>query len=269
MTPIRAPTKKDILLPPVVANAGTQAAYAKKLSAMVDEMHKSVKYWLLAAYKKRYPQEIATDESASVFLTKVIRRLSRRWMSRFAESANELADYYAKDILDRSDAQMRSALKKAGFMIDFKLTDEMNNVLQANIAGQVGLIKSIPSQYFPQIEGAVMRSVAKGGDLKSLSEFLENRYGVTRRRAVFIAKDQVNKANATMNAERQKSLGIEEAQWVHTGGSNYPRHSHVQAGKDKLVYNIAKGAYIDGEYILPGELPNCRCKSRSIIKGID
>ena len=267
MQPLRAPTKKDIILPPVSVNAGTEAAYARKLTSLVDEMHKSVRYWLLAAYKKKYPNEIATDASPAVFLTAVLNRLMRRWRKRFDEAAVELADYYSKDALERTDSQLISALKKSGMMIEFTLSPEMNAVLQANIFSQVDLIKSIPKQYHEQIQGAVMRSVAKGGDMKGLTDFLQDRHGKTRKRAAFIAKDQLSKANATMTNERQKSLGITEAIWVHSGGSNYPRHSHVKAGKDKLVYNVEKGAYIDGEYILPGELPNCRCKSRSIIKG--
>ena len=44
-----SPTGKDIILPAQTLNAGTEAAYVKKLQGMVDEMCHSVKYWLSAA----------------------------------------------------------------------------------------------------------------------------------------------------------------------------------------------------------------------------
>jgi hypothetical protein len=36
----------------------------------------------------------------------------------------------------------------AGFTVEFKMTSQMNNALQATIAENVGLIRSIPEKYF-------------------------------------------------------------------------------------------------------------------------
>lgn len=112
-----------------------------------------------------------------------------------------------------------------------------------------------------------MRSVTAGRDLKTLTDQLQERYGVTRRRATFIATDQNNKATAQMARARQLSMGVTKARWLHVGGGKNPRHSHVEAnGK---VFDLSKGLKIDGKYTFPGEEPNCGCVGAPLIPGVD
>ena len=69
----------------------------------------------------------------------------------------------------------------------------MRDIMRATIGQQVSLIKSIPSQYFTNIESLVMRSVQTGRDLEQLTTDLQEQFGVTRRRAAFIARDQTTR----------------------------------------------------------------------------
>ncbi len=114
-----------------------------------------------------------------------------------------------------------------------------------------------------------MRSVAAGRDLEQLVTDLRQQFNVTRRRAVLIARDQNNKATATITRVRQTEAGLIEAIWVHSGGGKVPRRSHLMAGRNKQKYNIAKGWFDPDEkkFIYPGELINCRCVSRPIVMG--
>ncbi len=66
---------------------------------------------------------------------------------------------------------------------------------------------------------------------------------------------------------RYQELGITEAIWCHSAAGKEPRPSHVKAGKEKLRFDVNKGALIDGEYILPGEKINCRCFAKPVIEG--
>lgn len=259
--------KRPLTLAPVRPNAGHRAAYEARLDALIAEMNRSLVYWLRAAYRAR-PPEMAQDSSPARTMQAAFRKLARRWQDRFDKAAPELAQWFARGVSDRSDAALRGVLNRAGFAIEFKMTAPMNDALQATIGEQVGLIKSIASQHLSEVEGLVNRSVAAGRDLGALTSELERRYGLTRNRAAFIARDQNNKSTAVLTRVRQTGLGIREAIWVHSAGGRKPRVSHVKAGKDGLRYEVAKGALIDGDYILPGELPNCRCVSRSIIPGL-
>lgn len=257
---------------PVRPAPGIERTYRDKLLAMIEDMHRSIKYWMCVAYRNNEPKlraEFAEDASPAAILRNVIRRLSRRWLKQFDAMAPKLARYFAKTVSQRSDAALRSILKRGGLTVQLNMTPAMNDVKQAVVHENVALIKSIPRQYLLQVEGIVMRSVQTGRDLEQLTKDLQKQFGVTKKRAVFIARDQNNKATAALQRARQVELGIREAIWVHSGGGKVPRPAHVKAGRDKVRYNVAEGWYDPHErkFILPGELPNCRCVSRPVVPG--
>ena len=158
-------------------------------------------------------------------------------------------------------------MRQAGFTVRFKLTAEANDVLQATTGENISLIKSIGSDYLAEVEGLVMRSVTAGRDIGGLQKDLIDRFGVTKRRAALISRDQNNKATATIQRVRQRSLGITQAIWLHSYGGKEPRPSHVAA--DGKVYDIDKGMFLDGVWTCPGREINCRCLAKSIIPGLE
>ncbi|CUJ80780.1 phage minor head protein [Achromobacter sp. 2789STDY5608628] len=261
-----SPTGRDQALRPVHANQGIEAAYRKRLDRLIDEMQRSLVYWLTAAYRRNVP-EIAQDESPAMALTKMMRRLAKQWQRRFDEAAQPVASEFAETSMSAADVSLRNALRQKGFSVQFQLTRAANDVFQATVQENVGLIKSIAAEHLQDVQGLVMRSVTQGRDLEGLVDDLQKRYGVTKRRAAFIARDQNNKATATITRVRQQGLGIKQAKWRHSRGGKHPRKSHQEA--DGNVYDVDKGMLIDGEYIRPGELPNCRCVAISIIPGFD
>ena len=264
--PLRVPRKQPKTLDAVHPNAGLQMAYQRKLLALVDDMHASIIYWLRAAYRANTP-EMAQDAGPARELQGTMRRLSKRWMKNFDEAAPQMAKWFATTAADRSDAALEGILRKAGFSIEFKLTDEARDVLNATNFENVSLIRTIAQQHLAEVEGLVMRAASQGRDLKGLTEDLFKRYDITRNRAIFIARDQNNKATATITRVRQQGLGITEAIWRHSRGGKHPRESHVKFSGQK--YEIAKGAYLDGKWVWPGTEINCRCVSRSVIPGLD
>jgi Phage Mu protein F like protein len=266
---IVAPTGKAVTLAPIHPNLGIEAAYRKRLDALLDEMQASLVYWLKAGYRSNEPEMMAEDISPAAAMRGIFRRLARRWQRHFDTLAPELAAYFATAVKDRSDFALKVALKKGGMTVEFKLSPAMNDVLQATIGQNVALIKSISSEHLSAVEGAVMRSVQAGRDLGPLAKELETRYGVTKRRAALIARSQNNLATASVTRVRQLELGITEAIWVHSAGGKHPRESHIKAGRDKMKYDVSKGALIDGEYIFPGQLLGCRCVSKSFIPGFE
>lgn len=261
-------------LPPVHPNAGLEALYRRRITALVDEMHRSLLWWLGATYKAK-PPELAQDDafvgmSPAMTMREAMRKLSRRWLRKFDLAAEELGDWFAKAAIDRSDKQLRQILRNGGFSVRFVLTREANDVMQATIGENVGLIKSIAQQHLSEVEGLVMRSVAQGRNIGALAQELEGRYALTVKRAALIARHQNNMATANIVRVRQMGLGITRAVWVHSHGGAKPRPSHVQAGKEKAVYDVAEGWFDpdEGKRIWPGQLINCRCQSRPVLPGM-
>jgi SPP1 gp7 family putative phage head morphogenesis protein len=258
--------KNDKVLRGVRPNAGIEAAYRKKLVALITEMDNSVQYRLRAAYRANEPV-MAQDRTPADELRDAIQKLARRWQKNFDDAAPVLAEYFSKSVAERSSGALMAILKKAGFTVKFKMTPAMRDIMRATIGQQVSLIKSIPSRYFTNIEGLVMRAVQTGGDLGQLTKDLQEQFGVTRRRAAFIARDQNNKATASMTRARQDELGITQAIWVHSGAGKHPRPTHVAMNGKK--YDVNKGMWDPAikKWIYPGEEINCRCISRSVIPG--
>jgi SPP1 gp7 family putative phage head morphogenesis protein len=264
---IVAPTRKPVTLAPVHPNAGLCALYRRKLDRLIDAMQRSLVHWILAQYRANPPEMAADDDSPAMGLRFNIRSLGDRWLSRFDDAAPEVAKWFATAAKDRADWALASTLRKAGFTVDFRLTAAANDVLQATVGANVALIRNIAAQHITGIEGAVMRSVAAGRDVGGLAKELETAYGVTRRRAAFIARSQNNIATATITRVRQTELGVVSAKWRHSGGGRHPRPEHVRAsGK---TYDVAKGMFLEGVWTFPGVQPNCRCVSISIVPGLE
>ncbi|MDA3876621.1 MAG: hypothetical protein PF483_05990 [Halothiobacillus sp.] len=260
---------KPKTLRPVHPNRGIEAMYRKRLNAEIEAMQKSVVYWLKATYRKNEPR-IAQDESPADMLRRTMKDLSKRWNKRFDTMAKKLAAHFAQSVETRSSLALRKILKDGGFAVEFRMTPAMRDVMDATIAENVALIKSIPSQYLTQVEGIVMRGAQTGRDAGQIAQDLRERLGVTKRRAAFIARDQVEKSTASFNRARFLEVGIEQAVWVHSGGGMSKRPSHVKAGRDGVVYDVSKGWYDPDakEWIQPGYLPNCKCVGRPVLPGI-
>lgn len=248
-------------------NLGVEQSYRAKLDDLVREMQRSYLYWLRARYRDN-EDRIAMDDSPTSSLMAELSSLSRQWKRMFAKRASQ----FAKEFVSSVDRHSTYALKKeaaraTGLSVSVKDTLSSNNVMQALIKDNVSLIKSIQSEYHAQVEGIVLRSVSSGRDLKSLTDSLQERYGITRRRAKLIANDQNNKATSNLMRVRQADLGITQGRWMHTGGGKEPRPSHVRAnGK---LFDLSKGMYLDGKWTMPGEEINCGCTWEPIIEGVN
>ena len=252
-------------LAPVHPNVGLEISYQRKLEALIDEMNKSLTYWITAAYRQNKPR-MAHDASPAMVLRNIMKNLARHWMKRFDKASLELAKYFALNASKRSDSALAAILNKSGFAVKFNMTRAANDVMQATIGQQVGLIKSIAEHHLGDVEGLVMRSVQTGRDLETLNRELKHRFKLTKKRAALIARDQNNKATAAMTRVRQQELGITKAIWVHSAAGKEPRPEHVAAnGKE---YDVAKGMFLEGVWTWPGVEINCRCVSRPILPGL-
>ena len=245
-------------------NAGTRMRYQKRMIALISEMANSVEYWL-ESQRKAAPPILATDALPSAEMQEEVRRLFEQWRKRFDTEAPKMAGAFVKGQFSATNSAMRQALRDAGWSIQFTLTPAMRDAFEASLAENVGLIKSIPARYLQEVEGIVMRNYAAGRDLKSMAAEIRARYKVAADRAVLIARDQSNKANAVVQKARQTELGIVEGQWLHSHAGKTPRPTHVAMNGKR--YLISKGMWDSAakKWVRPGELIGCRCVGRSVL----
>lgn len=252
------------ILRAIQPNAGVRAWYRKRLLKEIEAMQRSVAYWLESAYRQR-EEEIVGDASPARDLLSVFRESMRRWTRRW----DTLADWLGRRVIERIDSStttaMKEAFKAAGFTVKFDRTRNLNSVTEAYVSWNVGLIKSIGREYLDDVRGIVMEGVGMGRDLGYISEQLGKRYGITKRRAKLIARDQTDKATQAIRRVRDENLGITEGIWVHLPGQKTSRETHVAMNGKR--FSLKEGLYDSTvkRNVLPGELVACRCVYRSVL----
>ena len=264
----RETPKTPEAIPSIRPNEGITAWYQRQLDHRIVKMHKSLLHWLSVEFRRLgIEQGYAQDAIPSIALRRELRKLTGTWQGVFDKMAGWMSEQFAERVVHFSDGTLDKRLRTKGFSVRFVQTDEMKDAYGAVVGEQVSLIKSIAAEHLQEVEGLVMRSVARGRDLGYLTHELQERYGITRRRAAFIARDQNNKATSTMQAARQKQLGISKGIWKHSHAGKVPRPSHVKA--DGKEFSLDKGMFLDGKWVMPGEEPNCRCTWKAIIPGLN
>jgi uncharacterized protein with gpF-like domain len=285
MTPLRAPGKKDVILPPISPNSQSEQSYRAAIQKAVANMRASYEWWIASKYRKaleanvdtgRLP-ELAQDaakgdgvKARTDALFFELTRLRTYWTDYFDTFAKKLAEQQAQTWYRDNATAWGGRLKRAGFDVPMQLTPSQKLILRAKVPENVALIKSIQQDYHKDIEGIVLRSFVAGRDLATMAEEIKKKGDVSTRRAAFIAEDQSNKATAQMNAARQRELGITRAIWIHSSAGKEPRPKHVQAGRERWEFDPSVGIdFGDGfGFVKPGEAIKCRCISRSVIPAI-
>lgn len=253
-------------------NAAVEDRYYRNLASLINsmaqEVEKKVKGLFSSETAEQYFAQDATISPQARILTNAF---FKKFESIFAEKAVPLSESFADQSESASKSQVKGSLKdlSGGLTISLESIDEhTKEILKATITENVGLIKSIPQQYLTQVQGAVMRSITQGNGLQDLIPYLQYQHAVTLRRARMIAKDQTRKAMNNLSRGRLQELGVEDYEWIHTGGSAHPREDHIAlSGK---VFSWTDPSRFPknkkGEAITPGSEINCRCRFRPVIK---
>lgn len=265
-------------------NAGQQEQYVKELERLVRSMTKEVNYEVTKLFKdptaKTYFEEqkeagtIAQDASLSSQARILINALTSKFSQLFDKKSKSLAERMIEGAAKISKSALHSSLKQLSGGLSLKtgvVPEGMEDVAKASVEENVSLIKSIPQQYFKDITGSVMRSITTGRGLADLTPELQKYEGQTKRRARNIALDQTRKAYNSINKQRMQAVGVTQFEWVHSGGGQKPRESHLKM--NGMIFNFAT-LYKEQEAIgipkddqgIPGEAINCRCTMIPVIK---
>lgn len=252
-------------------NVSAENRYYVRLAKLIDKMTGEVEKELKGLFREDYAQEyFAQDASVSSQARIITNALTKKFNDLFASSAKPLAEQMTAEADKNSVSSVHESIQQLSGGLSLPTTSIqsgfLNDILNASVTENVALIKSISQKYLNGIQQAVMRSITTGNGLQDLVPYLAKQKGITLRRARFIAHDQTRKAMNGLARGRMLSLGIEEAEWLHTGGSNHPRKSHIDMSKK--IYRLDEGLY-DLEVkknVMPGELPGCRCRFKPVLK---
>jgi SPP1 gp7 family putative phage head morphogenesis protein len=254
---------------PLMVNAAVQRRYTAALEVVIDRMLKQTRRAFEKLFAEPHAVAYAEDASTASQARILASALRQKFEAMFADIAKPAAERMVRDTEKASAATMGSSLKEISDKLTLKtdvLTGALRESMKASVNENVALIKSIPSQYLDQVEGAVMRSITTGNGLQDLMPALQNYEGVTKRRARLIAQDQTRKTYSAINKHRMSALGIRKFKWLHSAGGQHPRRDHIAMSGQ--IYSVDNPPVIDkntGERGMPGQAINCRCVAIPVV----
>jgi len=209
----------------------------------------------------------AKAKSPSVLLQKALADWGVKWNTRFDQASTKIAWNFAAKNRDATTRQVVRTLTDAGFAVRARVPKAVQRSVEAVVAENVGLIKSIPQRYLTDVEAVVWDGVRSGNDMATVSQRLQQKYGIADRRAALIARDQNHKAKAAIERAQRLDAGITRAVWQHSHAGVEPRETHVAMNEQE--YDVAQGMWDSAvqKYVWPGTEINCRCTDRAVIPG--
>ncbi|MBT4638223.1 MAG: minor capsid protein [Deltaproteobacteria bacterium] len=143
------------------------------------------------------------------------------------------------------------------------LRDQVALATKAN----VDLIKTIPKDYFHDIEGLVTHAARSGESIDTLAEKIHARTGNEQSRCRLIARDQISKFNGALHQERAQNNGITRYIW-HTVRDQRVRSDHDHLDTNTYLWSDAPITVTSGkragEKNHPGMDIQCRCYAENI-----
>lgn len=273
---LRRHSPKKIKGRPLHYSAAAAERYKYRLDSLILQMTRTTRRNIEHLFKQPTARAYfeAHDASISSQSKILVSEMKRRFQQLFDRRASALAGSMVDDAQRTSAQSLQSSLNALTGGLTIKtsmITPGMRDIMKASIAENVSLIKSIPSQYFTQIEGEVMRSITSGNGLQDLLPAMQKYEGITLRRAQLISRDQTKKVYSNLNASRLKNIGMDKYEWQHSAGDVEPRPLHLEySGRvfslsDPPVIQYAKGSLpeVRGK---PGDLINCTCIMIPIIE---
>lgn len=208
----------------------------------------------------------------------------RKPQSPAEDIAREAVEMGAKEADDHVIAEIRRTVKiDAGKLMN---EEGIHDYVGAMVNSNVALIKTIPQEFFGDVERTILDGYAQGIALKPMMEQLQEKVGISARRAKLIAADQMNKVNSDVERRRMLNIGITRFKWSTSKDERvsgnpaglYP-NAKVKCFKIALqdvgygpgVYLLTDGATWEGEKeLFPGRAHiKCRCTFTPQIEGFD
>lgn len=249
-------------------------SYNAQLQKLVKAVRVDINTKIVPMIKALEPQYISdsivndgwADQIMSVFVS-----LIQKWQSpSFLGAANRTAEDFVNSVNTQNQRRFNRNIKSVGIDV-FGDSPRLQDLLEASSLDNARLITTIPSQYLNQVQSIVMTNMRSGLLPRNIIVQLRNQFGVTKRRAALIARDQTSKINGEISKSRQVDAGFEFFRWQTAEDSRVrDDHEHLQdqdIGYGKGVYKWDKPPKDDkGVAIIPGSPINCRCVAIPVIK---
>jgi SPP1 gp7 family putative phage head morphogenesis protein len=256
-----------VLIPSASIRIRFERAITKLITKMAQEIKREVRS-VYAVGMDGTAMDASLVSQARIRLNAVM----TKYVPLFGKLADEESARMVNDTLKNATVTARLSLKEISDDFTIKsgdIDERTREIMKASTQQAASLIKLIPQKYLADVQGQVMRSIVGGNGLQDLIPYLNKMYEGNIKHARLVALDQTRKAYTGMTEIKMRNAGITHYEWIHSGGGSHPRPLHVKL--NGTIQEYANPPYIGdmyGEEVYgnPGELPNCRCNARPIVK---
>lgn len=132
--------------------------------------------------------------------------------------------------------------------------------ISSRIKTNTSLIKSLKDDYVQDLNTLLFSSYQKGTPIKQLAGDIQNQYGITKRRAKLIARNETKNTNTQLNKKQGKELfGDSPFKPVWLGSEDIrERDQHNKHNNKEYEFGVGLDDGKGGKEE-PGDAINCRC----------
>lgn len=147
---------------------------------------------------------------------------------------------------------------------DYYTGELFRKLMKEWIDNNVDLIKTIPNDSLSQMRELVLEGYRNGKPTTKIVKEIQEVYGMTRRHAQLIARDQIAKLNGQIAKLQQEDAGVSEYIWSTSGDSRVRQGHKALDGKR---FKWSDPPIVDaktGRRCHPGEDYQCRCVALAV-----
>lgn len=230
--------KRRLLRPPAPKRTlVNQIAYLKFLYEIVRSFKESVNMILIPRLSHILSQATAfhpvRSDDIDDDLTAAFESIDVAYEAEYAEDIlKKKIRIFANAEQANNKKSLQGTVKKVLGIDIFLEEPYLEHYIATFAAVNAGLIKNMKDDTLNKISGMVFEAFRSGTRSESLSQDIQDRFGVMESKADFIARDQMSKLNGGLDRLRQQELGVNRYIWRGTG-DNRERDSHLE-NNDKI-----------------------------------
>ncbi len=268
MREARTTKRKRAVLRPISATVAFQAALLAPTNRLL----------------KRMAEQVAQDVLPAAISAKAqMMRDDLNWFERAMRALRDFADSFVeglrsewRDAFDteeeRNKRRFNEAVRSAiGIDLGAVIQAEgIGNTIDAAVLRNVGLVRGLSQDVAKRLSAKLLDALTRGLNNREIEKIITTEFGMARRRAKLIARDQAASFNGDLNRIRQTAMGVTEYVWSTSldervrgnPDGKYPnaRPSHWDREGKTFKWSSPPS---DGH---PGQPINCRCTARAVIE---
>lgn len=242
------------LIPPKTSKS-LEVDYFQKLLAIVTKISTTFNSVVMPTAKK------VINDNAFKSLDEVLKEFERKVnLSVPASKIRKTAIDVTNRNVKRNKKIWRDKLNPSYFGINIakKLSfDGEQDYIRSRISSNTTLITKMKNDYIAELNTILLSSYQQGISNRDLTKRIQEQFGITKRKAKLIARNETKNTNTQLNNKQAESLGFEYGIWL---GSKDQREREQHNKHNDKKYKIGVG--LDdgkGGKEQPGDAINCRC----------